>query len=156
MYSKHYQSIYYEEPADAQEWEITDSDSLIIGYNCQMATCQYRGHSWNVWFASDIPVSTGPWKLSGLPGLILKASDTNGMCTFEAIGIREEKGTALYVPKMDALKSSRKQDSELVKLMYSNVDEYLKHMGLNGSHVMGRNGMTGKVRSKTAVLLEEE
>jgi len=153
--SKHYSSIYYDESVEHQEWEIADRDSLIMGYRCQMATCKYHGHTWNVWFTFDIPITSGPWKLSGLPGLILKASDQNGMCTFEAIGIREEKNVALYMPKLEALKSSKKQDIELVRLMYSDVDEYLKRMGINGARIVSQNGNVKKAKSKTAVLLEE-
>ena len=35
----------------------------------------------------DIPVSDGPWKLGGLPGLILEAYDKGHQYTFTAVGL---------------------------------------------------------------------
>lgn len=40
------------------------------------------GRNYEVWFAPILPYSTGPWKLSGLPGLMLKAYDTEKQVEF--------------------------------------------------------------------------
>lgn len=78
----------YTEPFETQNWEIADSTRTILGYDCTMATCDYRGRRWTAWFAVEIPLQDGPWKLSGLPGLILEASESSGQHTFTATGIR--------------------------------------------------------------------
>ena len=78
----------YTEPYEMQGWEITDSTKNILGYECTMATCDWRGRSWSVWFAPDIPVQDGPWKLSGLPGLILEATEASGQHAFRATGVQ--------------------------------------------------------------------
>ena len=58
------------------EWNITEGDTINIGgYSCKKATCEYAGRQWNVWYTEQIPIPTGPWKLCGLPGMILKAED---------------------------------------------------------------------------------
>ena len=60
-----------------QKWIIQqDSDKQIAGYPCQLGYCHFRGRTWKAWFTTDIPVSNGPWKLAGLPGLILEAYDS--------------------------------------------------------------------------------
>ena len=70
-----------------QNWEIqVDSVQSILGYECIKASCHFRGRTWVAWFASDIPLSLGPWKLSGLPGLILKV-ESKGFMTMEATNI---------------------------------------------------------------------
>src|SRR3712207_8163725 len=54
----------------------------------------FRGRTWRVWFALDIPFPDGPWKLCGLPGLILKAEDSKGHFSFDCVGI-DRKSTRL-------------------------------------------------------------
>jgi porphyromonas gingivalis family protein len=78
----------YKEPYEAQDWTVSDSTKTILGYDCAMATCEYRGRKWTAWFAVDIPIQDGPWKLSGLPGLILEASESAGQHGFTATGIQ--------------------------------------------------------------------
>ena len=53
----------------------------------RLATSDFRGRHWTAWFATDIPVSDGPWKLGGLPGLILEAYDKGHQYTFTAVGL---------------------------------------------------------------------
>lgn len=56
------------------DWKILDdSVKIILGHKCQMAETSFRGRYWKVWFTFDIPLSIGPWKFGGLPGLILQA-----------------------------------------------------------------------------------
>ena len=52
-----------------------------------MAECDYHGRHWKVLFTPDIPISDGPWKLNGLPGLILKTKEDAGQYEFTAVGI---------------------------------------------------------------------
>ena len=46
----------------------------------------FSGREWNVWFTEEIPVSLGPWKLNGLPGIILQA-ECSGYITITAYNI---------------------------------------------------------------------
>ena len=58
------------------DWNITEGDTINIGgYSCKKASCKYAGRQWNVWYTEQIPIPAGPWKLCGLPGMILKAED---------------------------------------------------------------------------------
>ena len=77
----------YTEPLGEIQWEISDSTKTVLGYNCVMATANYHGRDWTAWFAPDIPLQEGPWKLIGLPGLILEASESTGQHSFEATGL---------------------------------------------------------------------
>lgn len=77
----------YIEPLENINWQIGDSTRTILGYECIMAEGDYHGRHWSVWFAPEIPVSEGPWKLCGLPGLILEASEPSGQHHFMATGI---------------------------------------------------------------------
>ena len=67
------QDYIYVDSLDLQNWVIKDSLKTIMGYSVQMAECDFRGRHWTAWFAEDIPVNNGPWKLGNLPGLIMEA-----------------------------------------------------------------------------------
>ncbi|OYQ43251.1 hypothetical protein CHU92_03595 [Flavobacterium cyanobacteriorum] len=56
------------------KWNITGETKDIAGFLCTKATTNYRGRVWTAWFAPDIPIPFGPWKLHGLPGLILEST----------------------------------------------------------------------------------
>lgn len=57
-------------------WVITEETKQLGGYTCIKASASYRGTDWIVWFTPDIPLPYGPWKLHGLPGLIVEATET--------------------------------------------------------------------------------
>ena len=57
------------------KWQIKDEFRLFNDIKCQKAIGYFRGRTYTAWFASEIPVPYGPWKLHGLPGLILEAQD---------------------------------------------------------------------------------
>ena len=76
------------EDIDNPDWQIVpDSIADIIGYHSQLATTHFKGRTWYAWYAEDIPMQEGPWKLCGLPGLILKVYDENKEYVFSAIGM---------------------------------------------------------------------
>ena len=77
----------YTEPMPKQSWTLHNETQTIIGYKCQRATCRFRGRDFEAWFAPAIPVMRGPWKFSGLPGLILKVYDKEKLYSFEAVGL---------------------------------------------------------------------
>ena len=78
-------SYSYSEERLQPDWEIHPDTEEILGHSCQKATTHYGGRDWTVWFAADIPIGEGPWLLRGLPGLILKAEDSEQHYVFECI-----------------------------------------------------------------------
>lgn len=91
----------YSENWEKPEWEIGDSISTFLGYECVEATTEYRGRKWTAWFAPEIPVQDGPWKLCGLPGLILVAQDANGDYVFEANGLIQNPNSEVGIYTYD-------------------------------------------------------
>ena len=67
-------SFSYDEKV-ALKWEIQADTTTINGYSCQKATLKYGGRHWAAWFAADIPLSMGPYKFNGLPGLVVKLTE---------------------------------------------------------------------------------
>ncbi len=69
-------------------WSIKNETKKIGSYIATKAEGDFRGRAYTVWFTYSIPVSFGPWKLHGLPGLILEAEDSEKMIRFFATKIK--------------------------------------------------------------------
>lgn len=78
----------YEEDMTKLNWTITDHTEKYARYNCQMAKLNYGGRTWNALFTTDISINNGPYKFSGLPGLIVKMWDDKNHCVFELAEIK--------------------------------------------------------------------
>jgi GLPGLI family protein len=57
------------------QWNILPETQKIENYNCQKATANFGGRTWEAWFSQDLPFTDGPYKFQGLPGLIVKLED---------------------------------------------------------------------------------
>lgn len=72
-------------------WDITTEKKLIGDYSCSKATTKYGGRVWEAWFTNDIPLVAGPYKFSGLPGLIIEISDVKKNYQFSLLGVYSNK-----------------------------------------------------------------
>lgn len=80
------------------QWTIYDNEIQFLGYIAKKATTTFRGRNYTAYFTLDIPINDGPWKLFGLPGLILKAETDDEILKFEAIGLEEVEGVEIIFP----------------------------------------------------------
>lgn len=78
----------YKDTPPPIDWKISNETKTILGFPCKKATTTFRGRKYTAWYAENIAVSQGPWKLRGLPGLILAAKTDDGAFSFEAINIK--------------------------------------------------------------------
>jgi GLPGLI family protein len=76
---------------DKIDWKIKKDTLNFSGTRCQMATANYKGRNWIAWFAPELPFQSGPWKLQGLPGLIIEAYDAKKEVQFKFAGIEKVK-----------------------------------------------------------------
>lgn len=147
----------YEEYMPDIEWQVDLADRQeIIGYECSSAKALFRGRLWEVWFTTEVPVNSGPWKLSGLPGLILKASDSDGYFEFTAIGIENTPDRHIYVydpklkttqpgaPEMTVIRSNRKDVMKLEEMLWKDYVGVALGSGRQGVNVVDKE--TGTFR----------
>ncbi|TAE11587.1 MAG: GLPGLI family protein [Bacteroidetes bacterium] len=66
------------------KWELLPDTATILKRKCFSAKTTFRGREYKVFYAPEIPVSDGPWKLGGLPGLILEGKTTDGFISWRA------------------------------------------------------------------------
>ncbi|HIR32843.1 MAG TPA: GLPGLI family protein, partial [Candidatus Coprenecus merdigallinarum] len=96
------------------------------GYNCQRATGTFRGREWQVWFTYDIPYNYGPWKLGGLPGLILKAEDSSGTFVWEAVSLIRPEGCPIYRHSGDVSPGNGADRHQIRKSSRKNTNKMLE------------------------------
>lgn len=126
---------YYIEPLSEMAWNIVeDSTTNVLGYDCMMAETDYHGRQWKAWFTTELPMPFGPWKLHGLPGLILKA-EANGGFSFAATGIEH---TDRDIPPMYMMEDYSKVDR---KRALENAEYYIN----NAESIMNAQGQSVKI-----------
>lgn len=144
----------YKESMTMPEWEMQEGDTTIVNYSCKKAKTTFRGRSWTVWYALDIPYHYGPWKLYGLPGLILQAVDTKGDFTFNCIGIEKGKGQVITIRNAKYIECTPEKHEKLVRLSWGNVDLFNAQMGYPGIKGYDQQGRPIVRKPKTPCLLE--
>lgn len=82
-----------EKPFNNLNWKITKEIKKISNLDCQKATTSYMGREYIVWFTSSLPFQAGPWKLHGLPGLIITAYDKTDRIKFDFNGFEQVKNS---------------------------------------------------------------
>lgn len=89
-----------QEALDLVEWNFTGKSKEIQGFHCLEANGRFAGRQYTVWFTDSIPAFFGPWKLHGLPGLVLEAYDESREVNFYAnlVGSRSIDDTLPYDP----------------------------------------------------------
>lgn len=90
---------YVKEELPQINWEITADTQKIGNFVCTKATAEFRGRNYTAWFTTEIPLPFGPWKLHGLPGLILEAYDTHKEVYFYFKNLEYPTQTQLKVEK---------------------------------------------------------
>jgi GLPGLI family protein len=74
------------------KWNTNFTDIKdILGYKCNKATVLFSGRLYTAWYAKEIPISEGPYRFKGLPGLILFIEDEKGFDKFEAVAIEKKQ-----------------------------------------------------------------
>ncbi|MBC6399776.1 MAG: GLPGLI family protein [Ekhidna sp.] len=90
--------IFIYEDSVAFEWTIKKDEKIIGGVNCRKAVCKFRGRKYEVFYNPNIGSFAGPWKFSGLPGLIVEVRDKREtvIISLKSIEILEVSPEILY------------------------------------------------------------
>ncbi len=98
----------YEDKNVKLNWNLDNEEKEIQGYRCKKATCDYRGRHYIAWYALDLPISSGPYVFSGLPGLILEISDSKQHYNFKINGFASvKKYDPIYIGTDKVVQSTR-------------------------------------------------
>ena len=118
----------------ASAWKITDESEEILGMKCMKAVASDTSNHTEVWYTPEIPVSSGPMGLGGLPGLILKVSAQDGIMTLTASEneFRKLKKSEMNIPN----KGKEVTKGEFEKIQAEKMKQMQEMYGGSGNMII--------------------
>ncbi|MCC1485198.1 GLPGLI family protein [Winogradskyella immobilis] len=113
------------------DWVNHQATKSILGYTCRKATTHYQGRNYTAWYTSEIPINSGPYKFSGLPGLILEIYDDYKEYHFLIKGIESlPKGTTLTFNTKNFINVSKNTYKETLQKFNKNPFRIAEQYGM--------------------------
>ncbi len=149
LYEKNYlfdEGDYFtEEKTFKLKWVLVDEKKNIGSFECFKAKTKFRGREYTAWYTISVPVSFGPWKLNGLPGLIVEATDESGLVQF-----RLKKIETINVKNVDLKLPSTVETKSLISHVKKNNQLFKKKV----AKMKARNDRDGSVAELTFNAIE--
>ncbi|WP_029445048.1 GLPGLI family protein [Cellulophaga baltica] len=124
------------------QWNLTTNTKEILGYLCQEAKATYGTREYTAYFTTQLNYPDGPWRFSGLPGLILEIKSDDDFFKLIATSIATKKEK--LVIENPYIKDKLISWAEFLALYKSKYDEVKR----NG---MSENGPTTLLPKKGIV-----
>ncbi|WP_404985153.1 GLPGLI family protein [Chryseobacterium sp. M5] len=124
LYTTSYSNIpvYQVEENRTINWKILNDKKKIMTYSVQKAVAKFAGREWTAWFTTEVPISEGPYKFNGLPGLIVQLYDSTLTHNFELKSIQKNNSKNYKILKDKAYNSYKK----ITLKDYINMDREFK------------------------------
>jgi GLPGLI family protein len=137
-----------EDPLPVIDWKITSDTASFGGLLCQKATTHFKGRDYTAWFCPDLPIHTGPWKLNGLPGVIMEAYDAKKEVVFKFDGLEKPANTGVILIKLpgDAIKTTTADFERLQELSYKDPAAYSKALTMQAAGPDGNGPKIDAIR----------
>ncbi|HBV16835.1 GLPGLI family protein [Chryseobacterium carnipullorum] len=118
-------------------WKLIDETKIINTISCKKAEVTFKGRNWIAWYSPEIPLPYGPYKFSGLPGLIIKITDDKGDWDFELVkSVSDSKLKGKFIN----IKKSRY--NEAIETTQTKLKQALKNANANANAVLASYGTT--------------
>lgn len=122
-------------------WELTEESKVILDFNCQKAIGKFKNRLYTVWYTPEIPYADGPWKFSGLPGLILEVENQDKTFIIEATEIAlSPHNTSLHNLTNIPIKKTFSWD-EYVELKKEYLNKLAKYFKSSSSYDISINNI---------------
>ena len=149
------QPFIYHEPLEEPVWIYLPGDTTIRDYPCKKAITHFNGRQWSVWYTQEIPINEGPWKLWGLPGLILRATEDQGIFSFTFTHMIVEENKKIKIRDLSKFKRTTCQNIIAHKIRNGNDPvQYLKEQGKYYGPGYGIDGKPIVYKPRKPALLE--
>lgn len=115
---------YFADTLFPMEWITTEEHKMIGGIPCLKAVTKFKGRGYTAWYAPTITINDGPWKLGGLPGLILEAFDDDDNWRMEFVSRSSEYDfdSAFYESKIQKGVEGFPAYADFVKKIFARLE----------------------------------
>lgn len=118
----------YNEPIKSLKWKLLNGKKTILNLQCNEASIDFHGRTYTAWYTSDIPISDGPYKFSGLPGLILEVYDNEENFHYKPLAITKKKMTIIYDSSFNVIERKKLRDTKINNIIKHKPDIKLNPM----------------------------
>lgn len=116
-----------EDSLRAPNWKVLNQIKDVAGYICMKAVSEdtVKHQKITAWFTGDIPVSAGPERYYGLPGMILELEINDGdvVITASKVEFKKLENKELALPK---LKGKKIKDADYDNLIAKHIKDSIK------------------------------
>ena len=88
--------IIYKQPIIMSKFLFTGKTKKINNFNCQEAKLELNGRSYNIWFTADVEINKGPYKINGLPGLIVEINEQSSKVKIKLKKIKKLNDISIF------------------------------------------------------------
>mgnify|MGYP003452363209 CR=1 FL=1 len=113
------------------------------------SSSSFRGRNYIGYFTPEIPISSGPFKFSGLPGLILELYDTKREVSFEATLVAIPYNTNFEMTFDTTSLVSRDEFKRKMKIRFEQIAKDFEQRDRETDSRSGRDGI--RVTSKSGI-----
>lgn len=138
---------------DEMKWKLLPDTKDYNEYKLQKATTNFGGREWTAWFSEKVPISEGPYKFRGLPGLIFLLSDSENNFVYKLVKNTKLKET---YDTTDFLENH--YDQKPLKVTNEFYNRFLTDFYANPTRQMGENikdGGNASLNGKSIQSIEE-
>ena len=121
-----------EEEMQTTKWKMLNEQKQILDYMCMKASVEDEDGAITIaWFTPQIPISNGPDKWGGLPGMILELEANDGEITYTASSVEMTEEVQINKPK-DGKKVSAEEYEKIREKKMKEMEEMYGKKGKNG------------------------
>lgn len=152
---------------DRINWKTSGETRQVQQYTLQKATATFGGRNWVAWFSKEIPFNEGPFKFSGLPGLVFEIYDTKKNFIYNLIKSQELPDTFHTEDFLEsnfgnkAIPITEKQRQKLLTEFFDDPFSFERtnftkndtlHININGKEVSTIDELNAQVKNMQEVI----
>lgn len=133
-------------------WVISNDTMTILGKKCFSAKCNFRGRKYIAYFCPEIPINDGPWKLNGLPGLILYAKTEDDFIEWKCVKLTTNS-TDSFTQSIAYSQNSNHDWTSYIIEYKKTIEKFIKHAKSSGNLI---EGTSAKIKIESIELFYPE